>query len=109
MTAATDALREALEALDIDAVESEVDELRNALDAARTALKDAQKEVRAAQANVTEVAAGVRELFEADDGRDAVPEGEIIGLSDQFGGPDGSTYGALDDLDNAADARDSAA
>jgi hypothetical protein len=43
MTTATDALREALEALDLGAVETEVDELRNALDVARTALHDSAK------------------------------------------------------------------
>jgi hypothetical protein len=48
MTAASDALREALEALDFDAVETEVDELRNVLDAARTALQDSTKGTRLA-------------------------------------------------------------
>jgi hypothetical protein len=62
VTAATDALREQIEAIDIDAVESEVDELRAALEAARTALKDRESEVRTALANVIETCSQVRTL-----------------------------------------------
>jgi hypothetical protein len=109
MSAATDALREALEGLDIDSVESEMDELRNALDAARTALKDAATEVRAALAKVQEVGAAVRALFNGQDDGEVVPESAITGLLDQLGGPDSSVYGALDDMDSSADSLESAA
>jgi hypothetical protein len=64
MSAATDALREAL---DVDASESEMDELRSALDSARTALQDAANEVRTALANVQEVGAAIRTLFNGED------------------------------------------
>jgi hypothetical protein len=44
MSAASDALREGLQALDIDSVEAEMDELRGALD--RSAAEDAEPEAR---------------------------------------------------------------
>jgi hypothetical protein len=106
MSAATDALREALEALDIDAVESEVDELRNALDAARTALKDAATEVRAAAAKVLEVAAEVRKLCALD--AEEIDAADVHAALDSLGGPDSTLYGPHEDLDSAADSLDSA-
>jgi hypothetical protein len=106
MSAATDALREALEALDIDAVESEVDELRNALDAARTALKDAATEVHTALAKVQEVAAEVRTLCALD--AEEIDAADVHAALDALGGPDSTEYVPFDDLDSAADSLDSA-
>jgi hypothetical protein len=108
MTAATDALREALEALDIDAVESEVDELRNALDTARDQMREAITAIREAAAKVQAVAANVRQLCEPDEAG-VIHEEQIVAAVDSLGGPDSSDYGVLDDLDSAADSLDSAA
>jgi hypothetical protein len=62
MSAVTDALREAIEALDTDAVESEVDELRNALDNARSQMKDTATAIREEIAMLTSAGARIREL-----------------------------------------------
>jgi hypothetical protein len=101
VSAATDALREALEALDIDAVESEVVDLRNALDAARTALQDAATELREALAKVQAVAATVRHLCEPDED-DVIHEERIVETLDTLGGADSCLYGPLEDLVSAA-------
>jgi hypothetical protein len=106
VSAATDALREALEALDIDAVETEMDELRSALDAARAALQDAATEVRTALAKVQEVAAEVRKLSALD--AEEIDASEVHAALDTLGGPDSTLYGPIEDLDSAADSLDSA-
>jgi hypothetical protein len=64
MSAVTDALRAAIEALSIDDVESEVDELRSALDTARSTMKDAVTAIRETLGKVQAVAATVRQLCE---------------------------------------------
>jgi hypothetical protein len=109
MTAATDALREAIEALDIDAVETEVDDLRNALDAARDALQEAVTELRAANAKVEAIGAAVRALFNGEDDGEVVPESTITGLLDKLGGSDSAEYGPIEDLAGTADNLESAA
>jgi hypothetical protein len=108
VSAATDALRDAIEALDIDGVETEVDELRSALDTARTALKDAAKEVREALRKVPAVAATVRQLCEPDE-NGLIHEERIVEALDTVGGADSALYGPIEDLDTAADSLDSAA
>jgi hypothetical protein len=107
MSTITDALREAIEALDIDAVESEVDELRSALDTARSQMKEAITAVRAALGKVQAVAATVRQLCEPDE-NDVIHEERIVETLDTLGGADSALYGPLEDLDSAADALDSA-
>jgi hypothetical protein len=108
VSSASDALRAAIEALDIDAVESEVDDLRNALDSARSQMKDAVTAIREALGTVQAVAANIRQLCEPDE-NDLIHEEHIVAAVDSVGGPDSSDYGVLEDLDNAADSLDSAA
>jgi hypothetical protein len=106
MSAVTDALREAIEALDIDSVETEVDELRSALDSARTAVKDAATAIREARSQLTSVGARIRELAQADGPIDL----DAVHLAlDSLGGEDSTEYGPLEDLDTAADNLESAA
>jgi hypothetical protein len=107
VSAVTDALREAIEALDIDAVESEVDELRSALDTARSQMREAMTAIREAASKVQASAASIRQLCEPDD-NDVIHEERIVEALDTLGGADSSLYGPLEDLDTAADGLDSA-
>jgi hypothetical protein len=114
MSAATDALREALEALataanDIDTadVESELDDWRGHLDAIRTDMRDAATVIREAMAKVQQVAASVRALFDGEDDGEVIPESRITALLDELGGLDSSDYGPLDDLDREVDVLES--
>jgi hypothetical protein len=107
MSAATDALRKAFEALDIDEVESEMGELRDALDAARDALLGAQTDVRAADAKLQAVDAAIRGLLLAA-GDDPIPQAQLMAELDKIGGPNSSEWGLLDDLEGIADDLESA-
>jgi hypothetical protein len=108
VSAATDVRREALEALDIDAAESEVDELRNALDAARTALKDAATEVRTAIKAANEAIELALKRCEPD-AENVHDESAIVEAIEALGGAHSGMSGPLDDLDSTADTLDSAA
>jgi hypothetical protein len=105
MSALTD-LREAIESLQehVSAADTAGDELRDALDAARSALRDAETEIRAAIGTAHNVAAQVRQLCESDE----MDAEAILAAVDSLGGEDSGVWGVLDELDNTADALESA-
>jgi ABC-type transporter Mla subunit MlaD len=100
VSAATDAVREALEE-----VENRQDEFVVALDTARQEIRDARDAIRAAVNVLIAAASSICRLY--DDGEGS--ENAVVAAVTALGGPDSSERGPLDDLADAAETLDSAA